>query len=445
SLTDDPTGSWFKTFIALDQGSDAGNWPDYPTLGVDENGIYTASYMVGGNYRMSLFAIDKAPLLTATPSLGTVTAWRQLPWEGAIQPAVTHGTGSGEYLVSTNGNSRLRLRRVDGPLSAPTLTEVALVTIPAWGAAPAAPALGSTSPLDTLDGRLMNAEFRDGSLWAAHSVIRATRAAVRWYEVDVASGTTAQVGTVDDSVNYYYMPSIAVNAAGDAALGFTASNANMYAAAWVSGRRAGDAADQMAVPFSMKDGEGAYEYTDGTGTNRWGDYSLTSVDPRDDMGLWTVQEYARSGNLWANWIGELLFPCGDLGTNYCQATTNSSGTAAEIAGSGSISIAANDFHLLSWNLPPSQPGIFYYGDTPGQFPLGDGYACAASGLVVRLPPQTTSVWGDTNRLLDFTTPPFPAAQITAGSTWYFQFWFRDPAAQGAGYNLTGGLSTTFCP
>ncbi len=446
SLTNDPTGAWYKTFIALDQGSDAGNWPDYPTLGVDEHGIYTAAYMVGGNHRMSLFAIDKAPLLTATPTLGTVTAWRELPWEGAIHPAVTHGTGSGEYLVSTpSGNDRLRIRRVDGPMTAPTLTEVAMVTIPIWGSAPAAPALGSTSPLSALDGRLMNAEFRDGSLWTTHSVRRATRAAVRWYEVDVASGTTVQVGTVEDDTNYYYMPSIAVNAAGDAALGFTASHANIYAAAWVTGRRAGDALNQMAPPFSMKDGEAAYNYTDGTGTNRWGDYSLTSVDPLDDMGLWTVQEYARSGNLWANWIGELLFPCGDLGTNYCMATTNSSGAAAVIGSSGSISIADNNYNLLAWNLPASQPGIFYYGDTAGQFNLGDGYACAASGLVVRLAPQTTSVWGDASRTFDFTAPPFPSAQITAGSTWYFQFWFRDPAAQGVGYNLTDGLNAVFCP
>jgi hypothetical protein len=445
SLTDDPTGAWYKTFIALNQGSDAGNWPDYPTLGVDEAGIYTSSYMVGGNYNMSIFAIDKAPLLNTLPSLGTVTAWRQLPWEGAIQPAVTHGTGSGEYLASLRNNNRLRLRRIDGPMTAPTLTEVAMVTIPTWGAPPDAPALGSTSPLDALDGRLMNAEFRDGSLWTTHSVIRAQRAAVRWYEVDVTSGTTVQVGTVEDNERYFYMPSIAVNAVGDVGMGFTASHASMYAGAWVTGRRASDPASQMGTPFSMKDGEDAYNYTDGSGTNRWGDYSLTSVDPLDDMGLWTTQEYSRSGNLWANWIGELLFPCGDLGTNFCSVNANSSGAQGAITATGSVSIAANDYHLLAWNLPASQPGIFYYGDTAGQFPLGDGYACAASGLAVRFSPQTTSIWGDVGRALDLTAPPVPAGQITAGSTWHFQFWFRDPAALGAGYNLTDGLAATFCP
>jgi hypothetical protein len=36
-------------------------------------------------------------------------------------------------------------------------------------------------------------------------------------------------------------------------------------------------------------------------------------------------------------------------------------------------------------------------------------------------------------------------QITAGSTWNFQFWFRDPVAGGASFNLSDGLGVTFCP
>ena len=35
SETADPTGNWFKFNVRADQGSDAGFWPDFPTLGVD--------------------------------------------------------------------------------------------------------------------------------------------------------------------------------------------------------------------------------------------------------------------------------------------------------------------------------------------------------------------------------------------------------------------------
>jgi len=61
STSDDPTGSWFKCNFVVSQGSDAGKWPDYPTLGVDADGIYIAAYMVGGGYKMSIFGLDKAP------------------------------------------------------------------------------------------------------------------------------------------------------------------------------------------------------------------------------------------------------------------------------------------------------------------------------------------------------------------------------------------------
>jgi hypothetical protein len=60
----------------------------------------------------------------------------------------------------------------------------------------------------------------------------------------------------------------------------------------------------------------------------------------------------------------------------------------------------------------------------------------------RLGVQTTN-GGFAQRTLDFTSSP--ASDITAGSTWSFQFFYRDVAAGGAGFNLSNGLSATFCP
>ena len=109
SYTDNPAGMWFKSSVYISQGSDAGRWPDFPTLGVDMDGIYSGSYMVGGN-SMTLLAIEKAPLLENPPYMGTVTAFRDLAFEGAIQPALTYGDPGREYLLSTNTATRLRMR-----------------------------------------------------------------------------------------------------------------------------------------------------------------------------------------------------------------------------------------------------------------------------------------------------------------------------------------------
>ncbi len=305
SLTDDPTGGWFKTSFVTAQGSDVGNWPDYPTLGVDANGIYTASYMVGGG--MTIFAIDKAPLVAASPSLGTITAFRGLPWEGAIQPAHTYGTPGGEYFVSLDAYSsnKLRLRYLTGPLTSPTLNELGTVTVATISSPPNAPALGSSTPLNTVDERLMMSVYRDGSLWTAHTVSYSGRAACRWYEIDVATQTIAQSGTVADASLYYFFPSIMVNQHGNVVMGFTGSNSGQYAACYYTGRLSSDLAGEMADPVMYKAGTGPQNNIDGYGRNRWGDYSYTTLDPVDMNTFWTIQEYGHGTNIWGTYIAVL--------------------------------------------------------------------------------------------------------------------------------------------
>ena len=64
--------------------------------------------------------------------------------------------------------------------------------------------------------------------------------------------------------------------------------------------------------------------------------------------------------------------------------------------------------------------------------------------VVQLQDQHVAV----ARALDFTAPPTNAGggQINPGSTWNFQFWFRDPMGPGGnGFNLSDGLQVDFCP
>ena len=47
--------------------------------------------------------------------------------------------------------------------------------------------------------------------------------------------------------------------------------------------------------------------------------------------------------------------------------------------------------------------------------------------------------------LDYTNPPQASGQIAVNSIWTFQFWYRNPAAGGAYFNLSNGLEITFCP
>jgi hypothetical protein len=306
STTDNPMGNWFKTSFVTAQGADAGKWPDYPTLGVDVRGIYSAAYMVGGSNGMTIFAIDKAPLVGPSPYLGTVTGFRNLPWEGAIQPAHTYGSPTGEYLVSWANSTSLRVRRVNPPLTAPTLTEVGMVTVPAFNTAADAPALGSYTPLDTVDERLMMAVYRASSLWAAHTINVSGRAGCRWYEINAAAPSLIQSGNVADSSLWFFFPSIMVNDVGDAVMGFTGSNSSQYAACYYTGRKASDPAGEMATPVMYKAGTAAQNNIDGYGRNRWGDYSYTTLDPTDEMTFYTIQEYGHGTDIWGTYVATLV-------------------------------------------------------------------------------------------------------------------------------------------
>ncbi|MFT7677939.1 MAG: hypothetical protein ACI8QC_001925 [Planctomycetota bacterium] len=444
SSSDDATGTWFKFSFQTDGGTDAGRWPDYPTLGVDQRGIYSSAYMVGGSARMTLFALEKGPLVAANPSVGVVSAFRNLTWEGAIQPAVHWDDDGGAYCVSVNGSNRLRVRKVLPPLTNPTLAASGFVTVGSHPSPPDAPAMGSNTPLDTVGDRLMNAVYRDGSLWTAHCVGSGGRSAARWYEIDPNNlASTVQQGTIADPVLYFLFPTIAVNGNGDVVVGMSASHSGMFVGAWATGRKVTDPAGQMGVPFEYRSGAGAYNRLDGSGRNRWGDYSLTSADPTDDT-FWTLQERALSGNNWGTTVAQLEHEQ-DAIVNYCTTSPNSAAAGgSQISSFGSASIAANDLALYSHSNPGGQFGLFFFGDTQVQNPVGNGFVCVG-GNVHRFPAVQIGPLGTVTYAIDNGNPPPTLPTFAVGETWNFQFWLRDPAGGGSNFDFSDGLSVTFQP
>lgn len=131
-----------------------------------------------------------------------------------------------------------------------------------------------------------------------------------------------------------------------------------------------------------------------------------------------------------------------LGTQYCNATVNSTGVPAEIFAVGPT--AASEFEIFATHLPASTPAIFYYGDAQvNALPFGEGVRCVGGTTFRLLPPQFSGPEGTLQRVVDLTSPPQPAGQIIPGSTWNFQAWFRDPAGGPIGFNTSNGLEILF--
>jgi ComEC/Rec2-related protein len=132
-----------------------------------------------------------------------------------------------------------------------------------------------------------------------------------------------------------------------------------------------------------------------------------------------------------------------LPTNYCVTSPNSADPSGATMGwSGTNFVSSNNFVLLAFGCPPDKTAIFFYGQGQTNLPYGNGRRCVAAPLF-RLPVITSDLFGDLQLSLNLNALP-PGGPITAGQTWNFQAYYRDPAAGGAMFNATDGLRVLWC-
>ncbi len=132
-----------------------------------------------------------------------------------------------------------------------------------------------------------------------------------------------------------------------------------------------------------------------------------------------------------------------LGTRYCNSEPNSTGWPALIYASGTGSIAANDLTLFAGFVPDESTALFFYGQNQAHAPFGNGWRCVGGNLYL-LRPVVRAVAGWLILAVDYQNLPV-GGQITAGSTWHFQAWFRDAPAGGSYFDSSDALSIAFVP
>lgn len=355
--------------------ADTGDFADYPTLGIDASALYIGVNVftsTGSFQNTTAYVVRKSSLLSGGPIV--VTAFRGLitgkgpanqsgPFtpQGVdnYNPAATEGYFIG---VDVNSRSTLRLRRVATPGGTPALSANVSITVNSYADPINVPHLGNTGGtanyLDCVDRRLMAAHFRNGLLWTSHNVgvnntggaSSVTRDGVRWYAItNVPTGSSpvvSQSGTVyqpsasnTSDQRSYWMGTIMVSGQGHAAMGFSAAGQNEYANAATCGRLAGDPAGAMQAPSLYTASSSAYNAP----YNRWGDYSFTSLDPADDMTMWTVQEWCSSPNVYAVQVARLLAPP-PIQLTACTPSVATQGVASvSVAISGPVTNGAGFF------------------------------------------------------------------------------------------------------
>ena len=108
---------------------------------------------------------------------------------------------------------------------------------------------------------------------------------------------------------FYWIPAIAVSGQGHAAIGTSASGATQRINAATAGRLAGDPLGTLQSPVLYTASTFGYNPAGDPGPpRRWGDYSFTSVDPTDDMTMWTIQQYCDATDSYGVRVVELVAP-----------------------------------------------------------------------------------------------------------------------------------------
>jgi hypothetical protein len=157
--------------------------------------------------------------------------------------------------------------------------------------------------IDTGDARLLNAVFRGGYLYTAHTITHNSMAALRLYKIAV-SGKVAQQVTYGNNFAHYFYPAICPDSRGNIVVVFSRSARNEFPGARFTGRRSTDTSYAPSLP--LKPGAANYEKLDNLGRNRWGDYNGIALDPSDDS-VWIFSEFAVSGDKWATRAAKVKF------------------------------------------------------------------------------------------------------------------------------------------
>ncbi|MCH8978431.1 MAG: hypothetical protein IH945_04215 [Armatimonadetes bacterium] len=319
----DPNGDW--NLLQIDSlvdvnGSD--HWFDYPMPGYNADALVINGNLFAAGFGGSQsYVIPTAGLYNGTGS--TVTGFF-LASPSSIQGAGNMGSSFNTiYGVSVgfSGGSSARIFAWRDLTTTPTLVSTT-VGVPSFSFVPPVPTRGG-SVLSTISARILDANYRDGLMVAAHTVAvngDPSRARIQWYEFAMGdwptsgSPTLAQSGEIvleggDNAIQ----PAINKNVFGDITILFTRSSTQITADTMIASRVVSDPEGTIGAPVQIASSVGVWFLF------RWGDYFAVVTDPNDDATFWGNGQNINASDDWTTEIQSWTVTIGgggDVGTNY---------------------------------------------------------------------------------------------------------------------------------
>ena len=337
SQTGDPTGAWYRYAFQIS----ATKLNDYPKFGVWPDGYYmSVNQFVGNTWGgAGVVAFERNKMLLGQPAQAVYfDLFAVDPNLGGMLPSDLDGpapaAGTPNYYLQVDDNGfgypqdQIEVWQFSVNWATPstsTFTQAGVLPTAAFdsdmcaGSRNCIPQQGTSVKLDAISDRLMyRLQYRNFGSYQTmvlnHTVDTnsADHAGIRWYELrNSGSGwNIRQQGTFSPDTAHRWMGSMAMDGAGNIALGYSVSSSTMFPAIRYTGRLAGDPLGQLPQgEGTIINGTGAQTHS----ASRWGDYSSLSIDPVDDCTFWYTNEYIQTtgSSPWRTRIGSFQLPgCG---------------------------------------------------------------------------------------------------------------------------------------
>jgi len=343
SQTGDPTGAWYR----YDYLISTTNLNDYPKFGVWPDAYYMSINQYDGvteDFRgQGAIAFERDKMLTGAPArMVYFDLYSVNPNFGGALPSDLDGpvpppAGAPNYFVEMDDDAwgwpsdQLKLWKFHVDWTDPSLSTFGLLGNPdhvidltAAGypfdsdmcgySSYCIPQPGGThvdAVSDRLMYRLAYRNFGDHETLVVNHTVDVDgldHAGIRWYEIRDPGGLAPvlyQAGTFAPDSDHRWMASMALDGAGDAAVGYSVCSSATYPSIRYAGRLATDSLGSLPQAEAVLIAGSGYQ----TGAWRWGDYSSMSLDPTDDCTFWYTQEYYAtiSPLSWQTRIGSFRF------------------------------------------------------------------------------------------------------------------------------------------
>jgi hypothetical protein len=212
--------------------------------------------------------------------------------------------------------TKLTVFTVTNNAGVPAVSAPNSITVGSYQSPPSAPQRKSGRTIDTLDGRLTHAvsgfdpNVGATTVWVAHTVLGGAGSMINWYEVNTATGTLAQSGSVNSASLYVYDAGISNDRACTATtcahgenmvLGFTTSSSSTFTTDQMVSKVGAGAVSGFVLVHASTVADKNFSCS----PCRWGDYGGATPDPAASLtaptgSVWLTNQWTTGGSIFAS-------------------------------------------------------------------------------------------------------------------------------------------------